>query len=67
MHFFNNTGDNFLKLSTRNINSTKVDAEVKGFGARGGFFASTKITVSVNYHLGLFYICFYKVFLISVR
>lgn len=51
-------GDYFLKFSTRNIGSTKADAEVKGFGARGGFFASTKITIGVNYPLGLYYICF---------
>lgn len=52
-------GDDFLKFHTRNIPS---DAEVQGFSARGGFFASTKITVSVNYHLGSSSVCFYKLF-----
>lgn len=55
-------GDNFLKISTKNTHSTKADAEVKGFGARGRFFASTKITVAVNYYLGWYYICFIKCF-----
>ena len=58
-------GDNFLKLSTRNIRSPA--AAVKGFGARGGFFAGTKVTGSINYRLGLDDVCFYEVFLVPLR